>query len=271
MEFLEIVPFRVQLGKSFASGDWCSKGAGEGWQWLVVDVGLENISVDLLSLKSWRSDIVEKLLHSFAETAQGYTYPLHSRVGDYRLTEDLVAILKDEDSALWSTGSPYWGNLPPGFRSRLSLLFKVAENTSGYRLIVPEIGSYDLDSDIQEGYRLPYGQKPNFLMQFGEFIEIQPKVSFAIERAVKAFDDRLDVHVKIRNEGGYDSYAPGVFAVTRQGVWSHASDRPSKVGPGQEETGVFEFYVPKAAKHFTLVISLHDCEVNCVRAIEIDV
>jgi hypothetical protein len=267
MEFLEIVPFRVQLGKSFAGGGWGRKEAGVGWQWLIVDFGLENISADLVSLESWRSSILETFGGSFVETAQGYTYTVES----YSSFHDLVGLLEEKSQE--SIGEPYWGVLPTGFRSRLSLLFKVAENTSGYRLIVPEFGSYDLDTDIHAGYGFPYVQKPDFLMQFGEFIEIQPKVSFAFERAVKAFDNRLDVHVRIRNEGGYGSHAPtGPVLVTRQGVWIRASPaRLPTAGPGQEETGAYEFRVPKEVKHFTLVIILGDCEVNCARAIEIDV
>ena len=266
MESLQIMPFRVQVGKQYATARY-SSDVYEGWQYLIVDFGLENISADPVSLESWRSSILETFGGSFVETAQGYTYTVVS----YSAFHEIVEFLGEKSH--WSIGEPYWGVLPTGFRSRLSLLFKVAENTSGYRLIVPEFGSYDLDTDIHAGYRFPYAQKPNFLMQFGEFIEIQPKVSFAFERAVKAFDNRLDVHVKIRNEGGYGSHVPtGPVLVTRQGVWTRASPaRLPTAGPGQEETGAYEFRVPKEVKHFTLVIILGDCEVNCVRAIEIDI
>jgi len=283
--FLEVVPIEAYTTKTIWHGDY-TEPADKGWQFLVVDLGVENIGSEITmggKLESdWSRWLASNLGQASVETDQGYTYEVfagpHEFVGSVEVAEArYIAKSRKAD--------PYLRGIPPGFRSRLTVAFEVAETTSGYQLIIPEVGTYDLGSGLETHYVFPFANKPANAIGLGESFEIEPSVRISI-RDIRRDPEQsetnrqvVQMQAEITNEGGYDYYSGSISfrVITPDGIWFDPdvflySEMPT-VGPGQTENWVCAFSLPSSVKHITLAILPFRCEEQCndrVAVVEID-
>jgi hypothetical protein len=207
-------------------------------------------------------------------TAEGYRYPLE---GSWGWSEASVS------SSNWlGTGGAL---LPPGFRaaevalvygdstfSRANhLVFRVAQNSDGYKVHIPGCDAIDLDRDIKQPV-FPVDQAATALLKLGAVFPVRNKGGItpkACVLEVSPFQDpQLILTVAYANaSGGYDtnfnlvSWVTGNDGVLRPEVARMRSDGAQialdsvLLGPGQTLDAQHVFRVPETTGDFKLLLT----------------
>ncbi|MDO8504024.1 MAG: hypothetical protein Q7S60_05075 [bacterium] len=268
----KIFPVKVQISEE--SPDGVNRGTEygvhrskeEGWKWVVVQLGFENAGRQGVLAGLTR----EEMKSMTVQTHEGFQYgntgfafsPLNhacSRGFTVRIDE------MGQRSALGDTDRTSDGTyeLPPGFKitgyvshgqeyPAFQACFKVAQNTSGYRLVVPGFPEIDLEKELTAAgqMKFPTDHPDSDFKELGETITIpgQGKMTLLEFRR-----DGYKVRFENESQGYAASLTFGYTVVDTQGVWwTHGRWSPTSVmapdvmtvGPGLSEEFVKTFKSP---------------------------
>jgi len=235
--------------------------AESGWKYVNVQLGLKNNTGEFVDINDMK--FLENKEEIKIKTEQGWTYSLSEHFND-----NFFPLLGDKfESNLYKIpgnfvviGS-YFHTASIGY---YYLRFKVAEKSSGYKLILPGYPDIDLNKSNKE-IILPTDLPDSSFNNVGDKLAITDKGYLVIENfIVNPISDEVTIDATLSNASeGYDQeFNINFFLIGNDGILRASQsykeryiNSPIKVGPGQNFSMHETFSINKELKNLMLIIT----------------
>lgn len=284
----EITPYKV--------GDRIVDNPEPGWTYKVIYFGIKNLSnqLDYYSLNGdvpgWLSDNISDDLPlsqpsigaSFIKTNEGYQYQKDPTITSF--FGNLMPIIQGDDDFFFINlpteitdkfGISYAPQfdllppIPPGFRLFGSISFRIAENTTGWTLVIPGSGEYPIDN-INSTLQFPFDQHPNYVKLIGDSFSIDNGVTATPTNFIRNPDGSASIDLVFHNPTGYDFTASDfqVHLINDRG-WLVGQPNYFKcslfgcpniptIGPGQSATYTLGWVIPPEIDTLYMELIYHE-------------
>lgn len=237
-----------------------SESVGNGWALVTIDLAMENNSNEWI----WNYSIPDTLLNNITlETADGFVYSADPTYGSGSYVD--------------------FQSIPPGFRSRghfskfnkrLSVLrFRVAENTTGYKVTIPQYTYHantntftiddmiylNLDSDVRN-VNFPTDLPVDSIIDFNSPKEFEGIGTIVLDNCIvtKAPEERtLTLRMTYKNASpGYEqAMIASIYMIGKKGImYQFEHDFGLSAGPGQSTSQTLNFNFPIDDDNMKIII-----------------